>query len=250
MGLVPPDLLLPGRGLLYLYGPRVIGENKRSGMRPEALGEIFGWIEFEREWKVEKNKSDILDDLTALEDDIEQRFEAIIALAARRKAARPLEEVADRLNERLKRLPYKGKWRKAQRRGPHTKTGTVEPTGTGPKHTQAAHTQPGTTFTLRQQLSVHYARLGVDGPLCQLSDDVVIVNEDAPLIAQAAGNQELLESHLAWAIGTNLCNRSENPQLVLPWLEQYAPPVRIYAMVNELLGLGRMQPRVHEAVAD
>lgn len=238
MGMVPPDVTLNQRGMLYLYGPRVIAERKRSGISPpEAVGDIFGWIEFGREWIVEKNKSDILDDLTPLEEEIERRFAMLMQLAAARRTSRPLEEITQRLNQRLKQLPYKGKPRKARRPGPHIKTGTVAPTGTGPKHTGATETQPGSTFVERQYLSIRMAHLGTEGEFCRLVDDVVIINEDAPLILQCTGNTPLLNTNIIWAIATHLCNKSENPQLVMPWLEQYAPSIRIYEMVNFLLGL-------------
>ena len=124
----------------YVYGARVVAEHKRTGDHPEALADIFGWIEFSGNRTVEKNKSDILDDLTSLEEVIEQRSAGLIARPVERHTARPFTEITDQLNQRLKKFPLQsGNHAKREAfTGPHIKAGTVEPTGEGGKHTQAA----------------------------------------------------------------------------------------------------------------
>ena len=137
LGLVPAGARVP-TAASYIYGAGVITERKRLGFPPDALGELFGWIEFGREWTIEKNKRDLLDDLTSLEQIITQRFQSLIVKAIERRVARGAARWSAKvLNERLRRLPYKGKSRKERRPGPHRQVGTVKPTGTGGKRTTA-----------------------------------------------------------------------------------------------------------------
>jgi hypothetical protein len=238
IGLIPPDVTIESRGLMCLYGPRVILHQKRLGIPPEALPQIFGWIEFSREWTLEKNKRDFLDDLDPLEDAIEERFAALFTLAAQRQTDEPLENVARWINEGLKSLRHRGRPRKARRSGPHVKEGTVLPTGTGGKHTQAAQDQPGQTFIKKQVLSMQFAPMGAAGPLCSVIDDVLTLNSEDPCMQEAKDNEQLLRAHTLWAVSSYLVTQPDL-QLVMPWGSSYDLADRIFAMAKRLSGQGR-----------
>ena len=67
---------------------------------------------------------------------------------------------------------------------------------------------------------------------------------DAPIIMQYMADKTTLEVHVAWLIATTICNKDENPQLVLRFLEQYPPTALVYETVTICWGCPspRQQP--------
>lgn len=238
LGMVPPTMTLKDRGLLFLYGPRVIMEARRLGLTPDAVAELFGWIAFSRGWTLEKNKQGFLDDLTPLGDAIASRFATLIAHASHHHVSKPLADIRKAVNDRFKQLKLAhGPRRKAVRNGPHEKEGTVEPTGTGSPHKRAKNVQPGDTFPVQPFLSMQYAKKGPDVDLCTIVEDVLLINEDSPLMAEIIDNPELLHNQIVWAIATYLGTDGYQPQMTLPWGETAGTFGRVMRLYTLLAGM-------------
>jgi hypothetical protein len=251
LGLIPPGAAVKLRGVLCLYGMRVIAENKRLGIPAEALTHLVGWGEFSRGWSVEKNKRDFTEDLTDLEEAIATRFAGLISQALQRRVTQPQDAIKDQVNERLKFLQLKqGPLRKARRPGPHLKEGTIVPTGTGHKHTTAKETQRGNTFALQRFLSMEYAHLGVSGPRCQKTDDVLLINQDHPWFAEVMHHEALLTERIISVLSVQLGVEWHDPQLSLPWFDTTGSADRVFRIMEVLSGMALPRPKASRAAAD
>src|SRR5262249_45160677 len=175
---------------------------------------------------------------SALEDAIAQAFASLIAQAVQRHSQQPQDDIKDLINERLKLFRLtKGPLRKARRPGPHVKEGTATPTGRGGKHTTAKETQPGDTFTLQRWPSMEYVALGVDGPLCDVTDDVFLINTEHPCMVAAQGDDRLLQRETIYAIAIRLGTDNPTKQMVFSWGEPHGAADRIEEIVKILSGL-------------
>src|SRR5262249_36546717 len=156
-----------------------------------------------------------------------------IRQAVQRHRQQPQDDIKDQINERLKLFRLtKGPLRKARRPGPHVKEGTVTPTGTGRKHTTAQVTQPGDTIVLQRWPSMDYVPLGEDGPLCEVTDDVFLINNEHPCIVEARGDDRLLRRETIYAIAIRLGTDNPTKQMVFSWGEPHGAADRIEEIVK------------------
>lgn len=208
-----------------LEGHRVITARSRIGLEGEAPAPgFYARLELRgKGWRVAKNKDDMSDaDRQTLAAFVRGTYADLIAEARRRGTERTIEG----LGEFFAALARRDRGAKARRSPPVEHTGAITPTDTGRRHTRAARTQDGSTFTLPGQdrvagsMSVKLAPQGC-APLFELHDEShVIVNTDHPGYAVLFGPG--MERQLAVAI---LCFYAS--QAVLKgWRKQLPLPYR------------------------
>jgi hypothetical protein len=191
VGIVAEGVRNDKPGIAYRHGFRLI-ERSNRGCGDYPPTRIAGYIDLDDSWTRSTNK----DTLHGAEDLYEAIYDQILDLLKEAETATYalsssalLSEVADSVNARLG-LPD----RKAVRRARRQKEGTVTPTGTGGRHTQAAEDQPGTTFSSRRGRSSGRINVAVDHrgegePYAHVSGGrratTITLNLDVPMVRQA-----------------------------------------------------------------
>jgi hypothetical protein len=251
LGLIPEGTIIPGqgRGLMYIYGPRVIQQGKRLGIPQDALPEVFGAIEFTRAWAIEKNKTEFLDaDLDVLETTISERFATLFGLAMARRTARPHLNLERWFTAQLKPFKHLGRMAKGQRGGPHVKEGTKTPTGEGSPHKRAKKVQSGDTFRKPGNWYLRFTNDGPESDLCKLFEDTVCINEDHPAMVRSNKDEAQQKETIAWAAAVMLGTEG-SAQLELPLGASYDVREKIYVIYKQLIGINGATSDTDEAEA-
>ena len=140
-------------GITYAHGFRVIKQASAAGCGGHDVSRICGIVELaERDsWTRSKNKDDLIgaDDLF---DEVERILSPLLSKASEHAHSIEFETGRKTLEGDLTAALCGPRELKA-RRGKGSKTGTVEPTGTGRGHATAARVQRGATFGRRAGVS-------------------------------------------------------------------------------------------------
>ncbi|MFZ5832949.1 MAG: ATP-binding protein [Planctomycetota bacterium] len=141
-GIVAQGMANKYPGFSYLLHHRVIQAATSMGARQYSVGRVTGRVELSDAWKVSKNKTSLVDaDADALEAAIFEAMEPTLKTAQLQTDMLMSDAIKASVEKMLNQSRLKAK------RKPREKTGRAKPTGEGAKHTQAARTQPGRTFS-------------------------------------------------------------------------------------------------------
>jgi len=201
IGLLPEGVSYPSSALTVSYSFRVIQKNVRWGLGSDPTPGLLGWLDLLDGWNLSTNKEKVLDeDLEALEKQIAERCADIIARAAQRGYAVPLQEANAALAAMLNAMHSQQTLKKARRHSPQNPTGAIAPRHTSRRQRTAARIQPGRTFLHPNETTgfkIALAHLGIDGVLFRCQDGGIIeLNADNPTIAAARMDQYFL-AHIA-----------------------------------------------------
>lgn len=220
VGVIKQGEITARRGFTYYRDWRVLIPNTAQGCGDYNPAHVCGLVELDSSWRLNTNKDGFLDS--------EKLFRAV------EEAARPVLErahqqgtsitnekftatVAGMMNAGRKDPNAKGK----RRRGKvPMKPGAVEPTGTGPKHTQAENEQPGKRFPgkgrngANSELKLTYARLGEGIVGTFHKPTTICMNLDNAAVAQAVAESNVLAA-LALAASVLSVEQAVDPQLKL-----------------------------------
>lgn len=219
VGIVPDGIACPLSGMVVSYGYRVILSDTRIGLGTEPTPNLIGWCELGTGWELTKNKDNISSNQDELSSAIFQACRDTISKAAARAKSVVFDGVSTQINAALQSIIGAESNRKAKaKRHKGTSKGTVAPTMTGRKHTQAAVTQPGNTFNLRSNnatcLKVAFESMTPDGPACKYNSGIVYLNKDNAVIRSQMNDEAALSVHAIYAVATYLATE-EGPQMAL-----------------------------------
>lgn len=211
-GIVADGQINKRSGLTYFYNYRVIIPHTSKGCGDYDKSRFCGFVELLDGWSLTKNK----DNISANEDEL---FDAVFRVVepALKKAASTAHviqsrELNDRAQAHLDAMTGHEPDAKAKR-GPRTgEHGSVEPTGTGRRHTRAAVEQPGATFVsggkkkrqrelLDSRVRMSFEERGEDEPpiTVDLRGRTVECNVSHPWVAASRQVPEEMAKHALWA---------------------------------------------------
>ena len=206
VGIVDGDRPNYRSGFSYYYGHRVLLTTSK-GAKGHDVTRICGTVKLGKGWGLSKHKDDVTDaDFDDLEDRIFNICRPLILQAERDHAKLCRSELATDLT-RLLQAAVGGvgepEREKAQRQPAENHTGAVEPRGSEAKHTRAARTQPGDTFTAAGRwlagVRVDYQPLREDPPIAGKVDvpgKRVILNELNAGIERIHADANLMASYV------------------------------------------------------
>jgi hypothetical protein len=180
IGLVDEGGDNPKPGFTYRHHHRNIITTSSLGAGDYPVSNIFGCVDLGDGWQLTTHKDDIADGREALELAVLKHSEEILKLGRSRAIHHASAHFNEKINRKLQ-VSLKGLPRKKAKRGKGDESGTIQPTGTGRKHRQAARTQPGERMLSKAAMgririewrpfdTITFGDVDMQGPLIWLND--------------------------------------------------------------------------------
>jgi len=143
-GVVTENLENPRKGYSFFHAHRVIKNTMAWGSGGHSLGRFCAMIELDSNWKLSKNKTDIVDNQDALEAEVFKRCEFLIIRAEKQTRVFANSKLDSKVTALLRsRLEQRRKEKEKRVKPEKSKEGTVIPKNTKRKRRRARRKQPG-----------------------------------------------------------------------------------------------------------